>query len=40
MYFKDKNLKDIKFDDLIDFRDTLLEVPSHIQQRIFLKIKT
>lgn len=27
MYFKDKSLKDIRFDDLIDFRDTLLEVP-------------
>ena len=39
MYFKDKNLKDIKFDDLIDFRDTLLEVPLAYTTKNFFKDK-
>ncbi|OCL86171.1 site-specific integrase [Arcobacter porcinus] len=39
MYFKDKNLKDITFDDLIDFRDTLLEVPLAYTTKNFFKDK-
>lgn len=39
MYFKDKSLKDIRFDDLIDFRDTLLEVPLTYTTKNFFKDK-
>ena len=39
MYFKDKSLKDIRFDDLIDFRDTLLEVPLAYTTKNFFKDK-
>lgn len=39
MYFKDKDLKDIKFDELIDFRDTLLEIPLAYTTKNFFKNK-
>lgn len=39
MYFKDKDLKDIKFDELIDFRDTLLEIPLGYTTKNFFKNK-
>lgn len=39
MYFKDKNLKDITFDNLIDFRDILLEIPLAYTTKNFFKNK-
>lgn len=39
MYFKDKSLKDIKFEDLIDFRDILFEIPLSYTTKNFFKGK-
>ena len=39
LYFKDKNLKDINFNDLIDFRDVLLEIPKRLTTFNFFKDK-
>lgn len=39
LYFKDKNLKDINFNDLIDFRDILLEIPKRLTTFNFFKDK-
>ena len=39
MYFKDKDLKDIKYDELIDFRDILLEIPLGYTTKNFFKDK-
>lgn len=39
MYFKDKSLKNIKFEDLIDFRDILFEIPLSYTTKNFFKGK-
>ncbi|WP_164968488.1 tyrosine-type recombinase/integrase [Arcobacter defluvii] len=39
LYFKDKDLVDISFDDLIDFRDILLEIPNKLTIYNFFKNK-
>lgn len=39
MYFKNKSLKDIKFEDLIDFRDILFEIPLSYTTKNFFKGK-
>ncbi|QEH05756.1 tyrosine-type recombinase/integrase [Sulfurospirillum multivorans] len=39
LYFKDKNLMDIEFDDLEDFRDILLEIPKRLTTYNFFKGK-
>ena len=39
MYFNDKSLKDIKFEDLIDFRDILFEIPLSYTTKKFFKGK-
>lgn len=39
LYFKDKDLVDIGFDDLIDFRDILLEIPKKLPTYNFFKNK-
>lgn len=39
MYFKDKDLKEITFDNLIDFRDILFEIPLSYSTKNFFKDK-
>jgi integrase len=39
LYFKDKNLMDITFDDFEDFRDILLEIPKRLTTYNFFKGK-
>lgn len=39
LYFKDKNLMDIEFDNLEDFRDILLEIPKRLTIHNFFKGK-